>query len=435
MGKEYTELNISPDLASLLNLEADDLCPVAIGNKIIRAVIEVGDDSKERLITVSPELAMALGIPQGLDLNIRKDGEKLRLGPLVGIMTSAFNRQLGSFGSQNTFFKGLVISLENLHGLGYIFTPQDINWQKNRIHGYYLLPAKSKWQQKWFPFPDVCYNRYFKHSQTTSPGTPVSMARLQGRTKTFNTSIGSKISIHQQLSREAGISPHLPDTHMFSSSNLLNVMLNKYREVYIKPLNGSKGQGITRVTKKNNRYLVKASGNAKLFSYLSLGEAISTIRSLSPGRQFLIQQAIKVRGVPHFDFRVMVQKNRHNHWTVTGIAARVASHTNITTNLHTGGHAVSLQHILTDRGFSLQQISSIQEEMEYLAMQIAQCIGRNSRLIGELGLDFIIDSQGKIWFLEANPKPARHSFTMIDKNLRSLTVSRPMEYACYLAGF
>jgi hypothetical protein len=37
--------------------------------------------------------------------------------------------------------------------------------------------------------------------------------------------------------------------------------------------------------------------------------------------------------------------------------------------------------------------------------------------------------------LEANPKPARASFAQIDKNLRSLTIARPMEFAYYLAGF
>lgn len=435
MGKDYPELRLSSNQAAFFGLEPSDICRLALGNKSSEVLVDVVEEDSEPFIIITYELSIALGIPEGLEMNIRQDGDKLRIGPLVGILTDAYNQQRGTFGSQEAFFRGLAQNMLRLHGFAYVFTPQDISWQKNRIHGYYLQPGRSTWQRNWFPFPDVCYNRYFKHSSTVSPDTPVSRARLQGRVRTFNTYIGTKMKVHKQLAQEADIAPHLPDTRLFSSASQLRAMLNKYKAVYIKPINGSQGEGIIKVSRRNNQFAVKTNSRPGESLHSSLDEAVKVVRSISPGRQLIIQQAIRVSGKPHFDFRLLIQKDRHNNWSVTGIAARIGSNTKITTNLHTGGQAVTLRHMLESRGFSSQQITAIQEDMEMLALQIARCISKGTPLIGELGLDFIVDHRGKVWFLEANPKPARASFGQIDKNLRNLTILKPMEYACYLAGF
>ncbi|HQA07323.1 MAG TPA: YheC/YheD family protein [Syntrophomonadaceae bacterium] len=435
MGKDYPELHLPSDQAALLGLESNNICRLALGNKSIEVLVDVVEEDSDPLITISPELSIALGIPEGLEMNIRQDGDKLRIGPLAGILTDAYNQQKGSFGTQESFFRGLLYSMRYLHGLAYVFTPQDINWQKNRIHGYYLLPGQRHWKRTWFPFPDVCYNRFFKHRYIVLPDTTVSRARLQSRVKTFNTHIGSKLKVHKQLAQDASIAPHLPETRLFSSIDQFRSMLSRYKAVYIKPINGSQGAGIIKVSKRNKNFVVKTNDRQGEGLYTSLTDAWKAVRAASSGRQLIIQQAIRVSGAPHFDFRLLIQKDRRNTWSVTGIAARIGSRTKITTNLHTGGQAVSLGHILANRGFSSQQISSIQEEMETLALQIAQCINKSMPLIGELGLDFIVDHRGKVWFLEANPKPARASFGQIDENLRNLTILKPMEYACYLAGF
>jgi glutathione synthase/RimK-type ligase-like ATP-grasp enzyme len=435
MSKEYPELHLSADQAALFGIDYNEICRLALGNKIIRVLADIAEDSGEPLTTITPELSLALNLPEGWDFNLRWDGDKLRIGPLAAIMTDAYHPKRASFGSQDSFFRGLLNSMNHLHGWAYVFTPQDINWQKNRIYGYYLLPPRHNWQRAWFPFPDVCYNRYFKHSSTVPANNPVSMARLQGRVKSFNSHIGTKLKVHRQLAQEADIAAHLPDTRLFSSVGQLSAMLNKYRAVYIKPINGSKGQGITKVSKTNKRYSLKTSSQPREFNHESLAEIMKMIRSASPERQLIIQQAIRVSGQPHFDFRLLIQRDLKSNWSVTGIAARIGTKAKITTNLHTGGHAVSLGEILESRGFEAGQIATIRQEMEGLALRIARNIARSTRLIGELGLDFMVDHRGKVWFLEANPKPARASFAQIDKNLRSLTIARPMEFAYYLAGF
>lgn len=436
MSKEYPELLLTPFLARQSGVESGELCRVAAGNQTVLAFADVSDGASDNTITVTPELSFSLGIPDGVDVNIRYDGDRFHIGPVVGILTESYHKQKGSFGSQNTFFHGLLTSLRQLNGIGYVFTPQDINWRSKTIHGYHRGPGdKSSWRRRWFPFPDVCYNRYFRSAHSFRTQSSIPSPKFKQQVKIFNLPIGNKWNIHQQLNAVPGLKAHLPETRLLSSSRILNLMLAKYREVYVKPVNGSKGQGIAKIVRKNGGYRLKTSSSSKLLEYDSLPEVFRLVRHLAPGQSLMIQQSIPVKGTPLFDFRVLIQRDRLSQWSVTGIAARIGSASGITTNLHTGGHAVSLNQVLSRRGFAAHQILSIQQEMEHLAAQIARVIARNDPLIGELGLDFIVDSRGKVWFLEANPKPARHSFTQISKDLRSLTVFRPMEYACYLSGF
>lgn len=435
MGKEYPELRLAPELAFDLGVDAGDIQLVTAGNKSSLFIIETAEGEMEDLVGISQDISLALGLPFGSAVNIRRDQDSLRLGPLVGILAESYNRQKASFGSQNTFFRGLLASMQELNGVGYVFTPQDINWRANKIYGYYLVSHKGSWRRMWFPFPDVCYNRLFKHDPQASAGNAMALLRMQNRVTTFNTSIGGKMAIHKQLARDQSVAAHLPATQLLSSAQNLINMLARYKVVYVKPVNGSQGQGITRVSKRNGRYMVRTSSNSKETEYLSITDVIRHIRTFTPSRQLMIQQGISVKGNPHFDFRVLVQKNRLNQWTVTGIAARVGSRSSITTNLHTGGHAETAEEVLASRGFSREQAALIKVDMEELAIQIAQVLSRKRLLVGELGLDFIVDSHGKVWFLEANPKPARQSFTQISAEIRRLAVSRPMEYACYLSGF
>lgn len=435
MGKEYPELRLAPELAYDLGIDAGEVHPVAAGSRSSLFIIETTESELESLVSVSQDISLALGLPYGRIVNLRRHQDSLRIGPLVGILAESYNRQTSSFGSQNTFFRDLLASMQELNGLGYVFTPQDINWRTNKVYGYYLASPKGGWRRMWFPLPDVCYNRLFKHDAQAAAGNGMAVLRLQNRVKTFNTSIGGKMAIHRQLARERSVASHLPGTQLLASAQNLSSMLSRYKEVYIKPVNGSQGQGITRVSKRNGRYTVKTSNNTKEAEYLSITDVIQHIRSFTPSRQLMIQQGIRVKGNPHFDFRVLVQRNRCNQWMVTGVAARVGSRSSITTNLHTGGHAETAGEVLCSRGFSCEQAALIKASMEELAIQIAEVLSKKRLLVGELGLDFIVDSHGKVWFLEANPKPARQSFTQISAEIRRLAVSRPMEYACYLSGF
>ena len=212
-------------------------------------------------------------------------------------------------------------------------------------------------------------------------------------------------------------------------------MLNRHRAVYIKPINGSRGAGIIKVSKRNKYYAVKTNDHQAENPYFS-GRCLEGHTGSPPGRQLIIQQAIRVSGKPHFDSRLLIQKDRRQY-LVSNRYRR--SHWSKFQNNHqsaTGGQAVSLSQIPSSRGFSGQQTAAIKEEMEMAgSCRLLECLSRRIPLLGELGLDFYCRQPGQsvvFW----KPTPNRPGFFgQIDKNLRHLTILKPMEYACYLAGF
>ncbi len=441
MKKNFVNLPISSELRNFLSLPTGaSSSNVALGKRIIRAHYieeETGQTPADnQVIYIDDDLAAVLGLPEGISLNIIKADKMLRLGPLVGILAGRYSKERGSFGAQNTFFRSLLSSLRNLNGVGFIFCPQDINGDRKSIHGYYLSgKSDERWKRMYFPLPDVCYNRYFSDAGSVGSYHTIALLARHG-VKTFNNSIGSKWAVHRLLVQHKDVAPHLPETRLLESSQSLASMLKKYKEVYLKPPSGCKGNGIIRVSKKRGAYLVKTADRDNGCLCRSPQEILQRIRASMDCAMPIVQQSIRfTQNDRHIDFRVLVQKNRFNEWKVTGTAARVGAAGRITTNLHTGGKAEEPAAILKDRGFDPRQISSINTRLEDMALKIAEIIASKTRALGELGLDFLIDINGKVWFLEANPKPGRRAFSDISQDMRKVAVSRPMEYACHLAGF
>ncbi|MGE5415151.1 MAG: YheC/YheD family protein [Acidobacteriota bacterium] len=436
MAEGVQIIGISPSVQKLWNLQLGSTQKLSCGNNTINIKISSISDAKSdpQQTFISKDLAQVLGLPCPVHANVIKKMNQLRIGPLVGVLASRFDKSKASFGSQDGYYRRLMENLNHLHGIGFVFTHQGIDWQRKMIRGYYLT-ENGDWQQHRFPMPDVCYNRFFRSKN--SPHSRDTMSRL-GRlgVRSFNTTIGNKWRIFNMLGHSKDIKPHLPDTGNLISSSMLESWLDKYGSVYIKPVKGCRGQGVTRVTKQVDRYLVKGAQDNNARCLLHPREVFSSIKKLNDDDTLIIQRSISCRGKEgHFDVRALVQKDRSNQWHVTGIAARVGAEGKVTTNLHTGGHAEKLAELLVKRGFENSEVTEIISEINRLALQIAHVIEKNSRAVGELGLDFIIDSIGKVWFLEANPKPGRQSFLHMSLETRRLTGLRPMEYACFLAGF
>lgn len=438
MKQNFLELPLGPASLDHLGLNPGEIIRLAWGQKTVRVrLAQDGEEAPISTLYINGRLARAMGVPEGIRLNLQKKGKVWHLGPLVGILIARYCKERGSFGAQDNFFRGLLASLGRLNGAGFVFCPRDINSERKSIYGYYLRGKADKgWKRMYFPFPDVCYNRYIDDG--SGPGSYQTIPRLARHgVKTFNPFIGDKWAVHRLLMSHQEVAGHLPETRLLDSDQVLLTMLKKHQEVYLKPPGGSKGRGIMKVSRKKGTYLLKTA-TRNSFWYRSAREVVSKSKAKMNCSRPIIQQSIRALGnEQHYDFRALVQKDRFNQWGLTGIAARIGANGQITTNLHAGGKAQEAYIALVHRGFSREQIDFITKSLEELALRIAEIIDQKTRtrLLGELGLDFLVDQEGKVWFLEANPKPGRRAFRDISPDLRRIAVSRPMEYACFLAGF
>jgi glutathione synthase/RimK-type ligase-like ATP-grasp enzyme len=351
---------------------------------------------------------------------------------IIAILATKFwnNR---SFGVQDIYFRQLINNIYQSGSIGYVFTAQNIDWRNQLVYGYYLESAGINWLGRWFPMPDVCYNRSFHDASSISIKDLAKLMQKKG-IKIFNTSIGDKLQVYKKLASHPDVAAFQPDTQLLTSGARLKTMLNEYREVYIKPINGTNGRGIFKISLRNNQYYLQSSGSNKAIFCNDIAQILSMIYNKRTVKM-LLQAGIRNPGLGgHFDLRVLVQKDARNHWHITGKAARLGLEGSVTTNLHTGGAVREWEQILRERGLSTDEINYINDTVIWLVLKIAEILDRSSVAIGELGLDFIIDEYGKVWFIEANRKPGRQSLDIMGEEAKNTALMRPIEYALYLSG-
>jgi hypothetical protein len=133
------------------------------------------------------------------------------------------------------------------------------------------------------------------------------------------------------------------------------------------------------------------------------------------------------------DFRIVLLKPR-NTWEFIGIMGKCAAKNRFVTNHARGGVSIRLKQALKQGlNYSEKESEQLEERLQSLGLNIAHSLNETYSNITELGLDIAIDSDEKIWLLEANTKPQFKLFKdhedhtlyrkilKYTKNLRSLS--------------
>ncbi|MGI2296948.1 YheC/YheD family protein [Paenibacillus sp. GXUN7292] len=215
--------------------------------------------------------------------------------------------------------------------------------------------------------------------------------------------LANKMSKTNILLTNSEIAEHIPPTRLFSADNL-SEMLNQHGMVVIKPLVGSGGAGVIKVKKKHeSRYTF--TYYTSTYKFESFDSMFSKIRKYMKKKKYLIQKGIhlaKVNGRP-IDYRVKYVKE-HGRWRYAAIVGRIARAGLFVTNLQRGGRLVS-----GSKGISMSIGASYVRDKKRQMRRLTELSTRvlESRYHGmnQLGYDFGIDTNGKIWMFEVNTRP------------------------------
>jgi len=123
------------------------------------------------------------------------------------------------------------------------------------------------------------------------------------------------------------LAEHLPDSMPYNPENL-QLLLQKYKCVVIKPIAGSLGRKVTLIEKRSDSYLVKSkdyfSTGSQMFSLEELLHFFEKIYQ-HPQKYLLQEKVISDTYLDRvYECRVSVQKNEAGRWEVTGKAIRLA---------------------------------------------------------------------------------------------------------------
>lgn len=434
-------------LCQKLQLRPRQKITLSLGKReVVATVYQDKRNMDSDVVKITSSLKAELGIPHGGLIHLKREGDTLRIGPSIGIVTTGLkDNPRQPIGMRSSFFNKLLSAQEGKGVFYFIFSPSDIDWKENRVKAWFLRPGKNGryvWQKMVTALPDVVYDRIPSRQAERHESVREFKLKLASHTNLpmFNHGFFNKWGVHEQLYPNPEVNEHIPETYHAPKIATVRSLLRKYRMIYFKPIDGSLGYGIVKVIQQPGKgyeaYYHNGATNVKRsFNKLeNLYQHIFKSRRLS---SYLVQQGIELATFHNrpFDFRVHLHKNQQNQWVVSCIAAKVAGSGSVTTHVRTGGTVIPGEDVLTYL-FGRQR-KLIQERINEAAIRLATAIEQShSVYLGELGLDIGIDTHGHVWMFEANSKPGRSIFKharlkQADEFSRNLI----LDYSCYLANF
>ncbi|MGE5416669.1 MAG: YheC/YheD family protein [Acidobacteriota bacterium] len=358
--------------------------------------------------------------------------------PIIGIITTNLTREgiIQPRGVQSELAYMSLLS-QNMPAHVVVFTPEDINWNQKTVRGYRYVEEEDgtgHWVGRWIPLPDVIYDQI--HTRTAEKRHSATRNRLKEHTagKYFNPSLLNKLKVHLLLMEDPEIIQFLPQTKPLKDAEDIEAYLNKYENIYLKPVAGSLGRGIIRVKKDEDRYKYQTRGG-HVGSASNVHDLFRKVKKWMKDHKYLIQQGLDLFRFDDrvVDIRVMMQKNGKGKWSLTKIYARVGSKFNITSNLASGGTAHPIDEVLSTK-FDEMKISEIKGAMREMAFAVCRALEQaTGELFGELGIDIGLDNDDKLWLIEINSKPRKATEGSGDNRLIDLSFMKPLSYARFLA--
>ncbi|HZK44233.1 MAG TPA: YheC/YheD family protein [Syntrophomonadaceae bacterium] len=436
VGNNY--INVNKNLANTLGLEANKEMTFFVGQTKQRLTVQINSSaSSSQTINLSPLNLKKLFLKRRKKYGIRCNEDEIHVGPVVGIMADVYKEPERPFGGQSHFIKQLLMSGNSIGQICFAFSPYSIDVTKGLVKGY--SHGSKGWVKGTFPIPDVIYPRDRAYSRS----------RLQIRKRAENMGIAllnptlvGKWESHKILMQNPKLKEFLPETKLVKDFSEVEQMLRIHNAVYLKPVAGSQGRGIIKVVKRKSRgfyeyryVLEERMVKGSAYSRVNLQRSL---RRIMGNRSYIVQKQINLLKYDGniIDVRVLVQKDHTGEWDVTGIASRVGKNGSITSNISSGGSGRKIEQILNRNKYDANEQIRIIDDIHYVSIEVTKTLEKSIGQSGEMGVDLGIDTNGKVWFIEANIRPARHVFNLIgEPETRLRSVEKPMLYARYLAGF
>lgn len=340
-------------------------------------------------------------------------------------------------GNRNNF-ADLIRTGQSMGFIVYVLTVRDLLLTRSSLKGFTFNADNDSWQQHLFPFPDIIYNRIPQREDEELPlvRLKIDACHNHPHVKLFNPSFFNKWDLFEWLRLSKSTKPYIPTTRKLVTLSGLGRMMRKHSYLYLKPESGKAGKGIMTINvhaETQQPYHLKIQENKKSATYhcSTLYKLWSRIQKQSGGEAYIAQQGINLASFNErsFDLRALVQKNQRGQWDITGIGARIAGASSITTHVPRGGMIEDPEKLLV-HSFNQEQARKLLIKAKNTAVLIAKQIERASgQLLGEMSMDLGIDSQGNMWFFEANSKPMKFD----EPHIRKKSLERIFHYGAYLA--
>lgn len=313
----------------------------------------------------------------------------------------------------------------------FFFFAKDVNWEKKTVPGWSC--SRKGWEQKNFPLPAVIYDRIVERAWERRPANRELLARIQeekGRVL-FNPQFLDKAQTAQILDSCPELRNFLPHTGMGSTENL-EALLNAFSGVFIKPVQGCKGQGIVVVRNDGSGgYVLKPAAEKKWQPAASLRKVEARLAEWQvPLSDCIVQEEVprlQIAGCP-LDVRALAQKDGTGTWRFVGAAGRLAKAGREVTHTVHGGRRLPLRKFFREQSFFPAE--KMRQNMTWLCQTVPAVLEKDlAGTWGILALDLAVLPDGGLRILEVNARPGSFSET----GIRQKSLDCLMEFVHFLA--
>lgn len=418
--------------------------PLQLSFGSFRQEITVISAAKYSGLRISEPLARKMGLASRPVLRVAysPSSKTLRLGPLISVLISRDYPDTPEkpFGSISMFCRELVNACRKQGAYVYFFTPNHITESASSIQGWIY---DGGWRQTTMPIADVINNRLTTRKMENKPSVQHFMKEVKSRygSHIFNEKFLDKNEVFDTLKQDSSLSRLMPESHLLTGYSILKKMCSQYPVVFLKPVRGSLGKGIIRISRQSDgtyQTLATSVGGPKKQSYPNLNKLFTNVSGKMKSTRYQIQQGLTL--IDHskrpIDFRALVQKNGLGKWSVTSVVARIAGGNHFVSNLARGGTLSTVTEAVNRCALPSAVKSTAHAKLQRASLDIAK--GLDALLpahFGELGIDLAMDTSGKIWLLEVNSKPSKNDNTPLHEQKIRPSVKRLLEYCAFLSGF
>ncbi|WP_138419794.1 YheC/YheD family protein [Aquibacillus sediminis] len=393
----------------------------------------LGHHKDQHTLYLSSQLKTKLNISNNKQITIRIDQQTCVLLLTLGVYIAGFGINSYPLGPRTTLFETMSQAGKKLGFQTIFFGHQHVNRAEQKVNAFYL--QDDQWQQGEFDYPNVVYNRLPNRKVEHHPHIVTVKKQLQQATVLFNSSFFNKWEVHERLIKSSETSYLLPETILHPSRQTIKKLVSE-GAVYIKPIHGSRGEGIVKckqleTNEVESHYYHK--DKPKINRYTEI-DAFLEQQFPNGQRGYIAQKEIPLlkKGSSAIDFRVHANKNHRNSWEVSLICAKFAGKGSLTTHVQRGGSLHTLEEL-----FSKEHAKRITNKLTTTTLTVCETMEKHfSEPVGEIGFDFGIDEEGKVWLFEANSKPGYSVFDHPKLSEKAPDVfSYLFKYAFYLHNY
>lgn len=450
MGPTYRikrDLNVKarivmhPVLAQSLGIRISKTALLQFGLHRMKVTLLLTRKINSRTIRLSSDVIRTFRLPMTSRFELNYSGNKLQIGPYIGILAEATRVRLLK---RKQALTGFTRSYGAIGGAIVAFTADQVDRKSRTIRGYMYNPIKNRWVPGWYAYPASIFNK-------TEASLSKQWRLVQSVSNHFHSILGRNLynypvfhkwDMYKWLQPIPTFLEHLPKTILYQQPMDILAMLNKYGRVFVKPIFGRSAKGIYEFSTRDDGYFIRSRINDRnqetFISHRASFE--SFIRKSIALEQYIVQQAIDLVTNQNriVDFRLILVKDYSGEWKDMGLFSRFGALDSMVCNIDAGGiPGLGDAAIQTLFPFTEEEWSEYRQRLSILAITAAKCVENYLVNCGNLGIDFAIDNQKKIWILEMNNQNPEHYVAYMAGDQRTFFESRlaNMLYAKKLTGF